>query len=118
MTDSTTQTKAIDPLGAVADAMQKAAASVQSAVGQGISGASQVTSEALPRAGLFLNRFVYTACYTVSYGVVFPVALVALSVPRNNAFVQGIVDGSKAARHKVDDVLGPSAVAGSSPPVS
>lgn len=66
----------------------------------------------------FLNRFVYTACYTVSYGVVFPVALVALSVPRNNAFVQGIVDGSKAARHKVDDVLGPSAVAGSSPPVS
>jgi len=60
----------------------------------------------LPSVGLFANRLVYTTCYTVSYGVVFPLALVALSVPQNNPLVHGLVDGSRAARGKVDEILG------------
>ena len=42
----------------------------------------------------------------MSYGVVFPLALVALSVPQNNPFVHGLIDGSRAARTKVDEILG------------
>jgi hypothetical protein len=93
---------AADPLSAVADAMQSAASSVT----EGAAAAKNAASKALPTVGLFANRLVYTTCYTVSYGVVFPLALVALSVPQNNALVHGLVDGSRAARGKVDEILG------------
>lgn len=93
---------AADPLSAVADAMQSAASSVT----EGASAAKNAAQKALPTVGLFANRLVYTTCYTVSYGVVFPLALVALSVPQNNALVHGLVDGSRAARGKVDEILG------------
>ena len=33
---------------------------------------------------LFASRFIYTTCYTVSYGVVFPVMLLARAIPQNN----------------------------------
>ena len=69
-----------DPLSAVADAMQSAASSVS----EGASAATSAAQKALPAVGLFANRLVYTTCYTVSYGVVFPLALVALAVPQNN----------------------------------
>jgi hypothetical protein len=95
---STVDASAADPLSAVADAMQAAAESVAE-------GATAAGS-ALPAVGLFANRLLYTTCYAVSYGVVFPVALVALSVPQNNPFVHGLVDGSRAARNKVDEILG------------
>ena len=57
---------------------------------------------------MFVRRFVYTAGYTVSYGVVFSAAFVARSIPRENAAVRGLVDGAKAAREKVDTVIGAS----------
>jgi hypothetical protein len=57
-------------------------------------------------SGVFVRRFVYTAGYTVSYGVVFSAAFVARSIPRENAAVRGLVDGAKAAREKVDTVIG------------
>lgn len=91
-----------DPLAAVADAMQQAASSVQ----EGATAARDAAEKALPSVGLFANRFVYTTCYAVSYGVVFPLALVALSVPQNNPLVHGMIDGSRAARNKVDELLG------------
>jgi hypothetical protein len=91
-----------DPLAAVADAMQSAAESI----GQGAAAAREAAATAIPSAGQFANRMLYTTCYAVSYGVVFPLALVALSVPQNNPLVHGIIDGSRAARAKVDDLLG------------
>jgi hypothetical protein len=51
---------------------------------------------------LFASRFVYTTCYTVSYGVVFPVMLLARSIPQNNSAVQGLIDGAHAAIHKAE----------------
>lgn len=106
MTDTDSQpaagTAAVDPLSAVADAMQAAAESVAG----GAAAARQAAGTALPSVGLFANRLLYTTCYAVSYGVVFPVALVALSVPQNNPFVHGLIDGSRAARNKVDELLG------------
>ncbi|NCX97737.1 MAG: hypothetical protein EBX35_03955 [Planctomycetia bacterium] len=77
---------ASDPLGAVADAMQAAA-------------------DAVGRVGQFTNRLLYTTSYAIAYGAVFPLALVALSVPQNNPFVHGLIDGSRAARNKVDGIL-------------
>ena len=93
---------AADPPSAVADAMQPAASSVQ----EGATAARDAAEKALPSIGMFANRFLYTSCYAVSYGVVFPMALVALSVPQNNPLVHGMIDGSRAARNKVDEILG------------
>ncbi len=93
---------AADPLSAVADAMQAAAETVSDRA----TAACEAAGATLPSVGLFANRLLYTTCYAVSYGVVFPVALVALSVPQNNPFVHGLVDGSRAARNKVDEILG------------
>ncbi|MFM1902922.1 MAG: hypothetical protein RLZZ440_822 [Planctomycetota bacterium] len=90
-----------DPLAAVADAMQAAAETVS----QGAATARDAAGKALPQAGLFANRFLYTTSYAVAYGVVFPMAVIALSVPQNNPFVHGLIDGSRAARNKVDSIL-------------
>ena len=50
-------------------------------------------TKVLSNTGVFLSRVVYGATYTISYGVVFPVALVAGSIPRNNAAVRGLIEG-------------------------
>jgi hypothetical protein len=57
-------------------------------------------------ASLFTSRFVYTTCYTISYGVVFPATLLALSIPKDNAAVKGLIDGAHAAIRKVDEIQG------------
>jgi len=100
----TTSPTSDEMLNAVADKMQAAVDSAK----QGITTAKDAATAALPQASHFLARFVYTTCYTISYGVVFPTALVAMSVPKNNAFVQGLVDGADAAKQKVDELLGSS----------
>ena len=101
MSDETTAPKD-DPLKAVVDAMQAAVDSAK----EGAVQAQEQAARFLPQASRFASRFVYTTCYTVSYGVVFPSALLALSIPQDNAFVHGLIDGAHAARQKVDDMLG------------
>lgn len=90
-----------DPLQSVADAMQAAVDSARDGAIQ----AQEAAARVLPGVSRFMSRFVYTTCYTISYGVVFPSALLAMSIPTNNAFVQGMIDGSHAARQKVGDML-------------
>ncbi len=97
MSETTTQ----ENLDAVADAIQAGLVTAK----QGVTTAIDAASAALPTASHFLARFVYTTCYTISYGVVFPTTLVAMSVPKNNAFVQGMVDGAEAAKQKVDELI-------------
>jgi hypothetical protein len=101
MTDDTTTTNN-DPLQSVADAMQAAVDSAR----EGAIQAQESAARLLPQASRFASRFVYTSCYTISYGVVFPTALLAMSIPSNNAFVQGLIDGSHAACQKVGDLFG------------
>jgi hypothetical protein len=50
------------------------------------------------------SRFVYSTCFTVSYGVVFPVVLLARVIPRNNEAVRAMIDGAHAAIRKVDQL--------------
>jgi len=94
------EAEANDPLKSVADAMETALQAAK----EGAADARARVDQALPAASQFLSRFVYTTCYTVSYGVVFPTVLIARSIPSNNAFVNGVVDGARAAMDAVEQV--------------
>ena len=72
------------------------------AVRQGASDVQGQVGGALPAIGQFMSRMVYTSCYGLSYGVVFPVMLVVRIIPKDNAMVHGFVDGAIAAREQVE----------------
>src|SRR6516165_7327280 len=95
---TTTGAQAADPFRTAADAM---ALAVQAAK-EGAADAQARVSEAMPGIAGFLSRLTYTTSYAVSYGVVFPTLLVARTVPKDNAIVQGLVDGALAARDAVE----------------
>jgi hypothetical protein len=73
---------------------------------RGAADARAAAERAWAMSSLFVRRFLYTASYTVSYGAVFSAVLMAQAVPKDNAAVRGLIDGARAARKKVDDVLG------------
>ena len=96
-----------DPTESVAGTMDL----VNLAARRGAADASEAAARTRDAAGLFINRFVYTTCYTVSYGVVFPAILLARAVPRDNLAVRGLIEGAEAARKKVDEVYHPALAA-------
>jgi hypothetical protein len=77
---------------------------VSRAARDGAADAREAAARAWSATSLFVSRFVYTACYTVSYGVVFPTTLLAYSIPKNNAAVRGLVEGAQAAIQQVGQV--------------
>jgi hypothetical protein len=91
-----------DPVASVAGTLELVARAAR----DGAADAREAAARTWATAGAFLGRFVYTTCYTVSYGVVFPTALLARSVPRDNAAVRGLIEGSRAAILKVDQLRG------------
>jgi hypothetical protein len=97
------------PVGANSDRVASASGVLElarRAVQDGSSDAREAAARTWAATGLFLSRFVYTTCYTVSYGVVFPAMLLAHSIPRDNAAVRGLIDGAQAAILKVDELRG------------
>lgn len=54
----------------------------------------------------FVGRMVYGTAYAVSYGVSFPVLLIAHVIPADNAIVHGFKDGAAAARDMVAGMTG------------
>jgi hypothetical protein len=92
------ETSSADPLRSVADEMARALQGVK----DGAADARDRVDEMIPAIGGFLSRLTYTTCYAVSYGVVFPTLLVARAVPKDNAIVNGFVDGARAARDAID----------------
>ncbi len=46
------------------------------------------------------GKLVYGAGYTAAFAIVFPAALIFAAIPRGNALVQGMLDGSAAAQDK------------------
>ncbi len=91
---------ATDPLQTVADALEKAAhAASDTAVS-----AQVAVQESLPGVSRFVAKVVYTTCYSISYGVVFPAAWIAKSVPSDNAVVNGLSEGARAAIDAVDEM--------------
>lgn len=89
-----------DPLKSVADALD---AAVQAAKG-GVEDVRVTASGALPALNGFLSRLTYKTCYAVSYGIVFPTALVARAIPQENAAVHGLIDGARAAIGLVNEM--------------
>ena len=77
---------------------------VKRAAREGAADARAAATRTWTATSSFLSRFAYTTCYTVSYGVVFPAVLFAQAIPRNNAAVRGLIDGARAAQHKVDQI--------------
>ena len=71
---------------------------------QGAADAREAANRTWTKAERFLCRFVYTTCYTTSYGFVFPAVLLARAIPVNNAAVRGLIDGAEAARKKADEL--------------
>ena len=75
---------------------------------QGATDAKEAAEKAWSATGAFLARAIYNTTYAVSYGVVFPAAVVAQAIPRDNAAVRGLIDGAQAASHHADAILGRS----------
>jgi hypothetical protein len=98
---STALSSSVDSVSGTMDLIARAAR-------DGAADARVAASKVLSSSSLFLSRLVYTTTYTLSYGVVFPVVVVALAVPRNNAAVRGLIDGATAARHRAEDITGHS----------
>ena len=94
----TTETRSADPLRTAADAMSLALQAAK----DGAADAQQRVNEVIPAIGGFLSRLTYTTCYAVSYGVVFPTLFVARAMPKDNAFVNGLADGARAAREALE----------------
>jgi hypothetical protein len=82
---------------------------VAQAARQGASDASEAAARVWSATGLAVSKILYNASYSVSYGVVFPVAFIAQAIPRDNAAVRGLIEGAEAASQKVDRLLGRSA---------
>ncbi len=76
---------------------------------QGAIDARAAAERAWSASGLILARALYNTTYTVSYGLVFPVAFVAQAIPRDNAAVRGFIDGAAAATRRVDQMVGRTA---------
>jgi hypothetical protein len=93
-----------DSLGEVHGAMDLAVRAAR----QGAADASEAAARAWSATGLVAAKFAYRASYTLSFGVVFPVAFVARAIPRDNAAIRGLVEGARAASRGVDRLLGQS----------
>ena len=91
------QAAADDPLKKVAGAMMTAAAAVKAGAGD----ASAAASNFLPAAGRAVSKTVYTGCYYLSYGIVFPTMLVVSVLPKHNPVYYGLADGGHAAQDAV-----------------
>jgi hypothetical protein len=87
-------------LSEVADKMEAAACELEAA-GSSTPGTSGPMDNYLQ----FGSKLIYTACYTLSYGVCFPVFLVCRYVPKNNEVVNGLIDGGVSASHAADEMM-------------
>jgi len=90
----------VDPLKSVAAAMANAA----DAVRDGASDAAARVQKAIPAANEFVGRCVYSSCYFLSYGVVFPTMFVANFVPGMSSVAAGLTDGAAAANDYVHEL--------------
>jgi hypothetical protein len=86
---------------AVASEVVSAVTSVSETVGA-VANAPETISNLFEMAG----KAIYGAGYTAAFIVVFPAAFIFAAVPKGNALVQGILDGSAAARNRAEGMLG------------
>jgi hypothetical protein len=71
----------------------------------GANDASEAAARFWANSSLMVSRALYNTAYSLSYGVVFPVAYVTRAIPADCAVARGAVDGADAAVRKVDGLL-------------
>ena len=81
--------------------MSESSASVSDAVDV-VANAPEAVSNLLEFGG----KLVYAAGYAAAFLVVFPAALIFAAIPKDNALVQGLVEGSMSARTSAEGLLG------------
>ncbi|MFN0053831.1 MAG: hypothetical protein ACKV0T_16755 [Planctomycetales bacterium] len=89
-----------DPVKTGAAAVSTAAEAVR----DGATDAAARVRQVVPVAGQFVSRFVYSSCYFLSYGVVFPTMVVASYLPGGKPIATGLVDGAQAASDLVREM--------------
>ena len=92
---------------AISDAMKSVASGIENAAGAACQGANDAASKvknAVPAAGRFVSRFVYSTFYFASYGLTFPTLFVANVVPGMGSIADGLTDGARAACDVIDDI--------------
>ena len=83
-----------DPLHSVADALD---AAVERGAGRNGGRKGEGIRLHCRLIASSLSGLTYKTCYAVSYGIVFPTILVVRAIPKENAVVQGVIDGARAA---------------------
>jgi hypothetical protein len=78
----------VDPLKTIAKGLDAAFKGAK----VGTWDAKTAAAKTPPAASRLLSRFVYTTAYTLSYGLVFPAAVIARSIPIENPLVHGLVE--------------------------
>lgn len=99
--ESTPETNAF--LSDVADKLESAASHLETSVGETTAAVSDWSNKYMNAN--FASKMAYTACYTLAYGVCFPIFVACHYVPKNNRLVEGLVDGGVDANHSVDQML-------------
>jgi hypothetical protein len=84
---------------AVSDVVS-AVATVPGAV-EAVANAPETISRIFELAG----KLVYGTAYTAAFAVVFPAALIFVAIPKGNALVQGLIEGSAAARARAEGMI-------------
>jgi hypothetical protein len=80
-----------------AEVSQGFLATTKNAMESGIADARASVEEAWPKITEAVGKGVYNSAYGLAFGLTIPVLLLAKTIPQNNCFVWGFVDGAKAA---------------------
>ena len=99
--ETTPETNAF--LSDVADKLESAASNLESGAGATSAAIGDWSNKYLNAN--FASKLAYTACYTLSYGVCFPVFVACHYIPKNNSLVEGLVDGGASANQSVDQFM-------------
>lgn len=86
----------------VADQMEAKAAQIEA--GQAVPDDTEASIRSSFDAQ-FGSKIVYTACYSLSYGICFPIMMACHWIPKNNEVVRGLIDGSASASKSADQKL-------------
>ncbi len=100
MTSESVVSSGSDPLKIVADALDTAVQATKDGVEQ----ARATAGDVIPAAGQFLSQAAYKTCYGISFGVVYPTMLLVGLIPKNNAAVNGLIDGAHAAMDSLTEM--------------
>ena len=90
-------------LSDVADKLESAASNLEAGVAATTAAAGNWSKSYLNAN--FASKMAYTACYTLSYGVCFPIFVACHYIPKNTSLVEGLVDGGASANASVDQFL-------------